>query len=61
MFAFENTAVADVKIMALGKATRYYPLDEQAFQSCKIIRMKLPAETNSCRQTVVCTVGFACY
>jgi hypothetical protein len=42
LFAFEETAMAGVKPLVWGKAIRYYPLDEQAYQLHKIVRMKLP-------------------
>jgi len=38
LFAFEDTTVAGVKILVWGKAARYYPLDEQAYQTHKIFR-----------------------
>ena len=35
---FEDTTVASAKVLVRGKATRYYPVDEEAYRTRKVVR-----------------------
>jgi hypothetical protein len=38
LIEFEDTHLADVKLLVWGKATRYYPLDADAYHQNHVIR-----------------------